>query len=403
MSNEEILQAMVRRATRRRFLQRAGGLGLGALALPGLLAACGDDEQGESTTTPEKTAGPAEVPAASGRLDYLSWEGYDIPDALKAWKKANNIQIKTNYIANHDDIQAKIKAGGSAAGFDITTYYQGYKPLYAQLEILKPIDESKLPNLKNLDEFWGGDLGNFWVDPDGTRTGVPWTWTALGISYDEAKTEAPASNYDLLDAKFKGKVAVVDDPTGAWAMGTHILGMKPDEVKKADLAKVNDFLSQMIAQSPGVSPSFGDVTTKLTSGDAVVAFQGWSAVNKFAADAGTKTIKWTLPKEGGFTACDSWAIASTADNDDAVYSWMNETLKPEVHAAAADYVVGGVTVGAAFPLVSKAVQKLYPRDQQAEVLEKAPLYNNPPVESDEFVTFEEVLKNWQELKAGAEA
>jgi hypothetical protein len=42
-------------------------------------------------------------------------------------------------------------------------------------------------------------------------------------------------------------------------------------------------------------------------------------------------------------------------------------------------------------------------EKQAEVLEQAPLYNNPPVESEEFVTFEEVLKNWQELKAGAEA
>ena len=66
-------------------------------------------------------------------------------------------------------------------------------------------------------------------------------------------------------------------------------------------------------------------------------------------------------------------------------------------------MIGGVTVGDAFPFVTKPVQKLYPRDQAAEVLEQAPLYNNPPVESDEFVTFEEVLKNWQELKAGAEA
>jgi len=406
VSNEQMLQAMVRRATRRRFLQRAGGLSLGALALPGLLAACGDDEEGGSTTTAEKTAGPAEAPKASGRLDYLSWEGYDIPDAMKAWMKANKIQFKTNYIANHDDIQGKIKAAGSAGGFDLTTYYQGYKQLYAQLKILKPIDESKLPNLENLGELWRGDLGNFWVDPDGTRTGVPWTWTPLGLTYDSAKTPELPSHYDLLDPKFKGKVAVVDDPTGAWAMSAHILGFKPDEVKKADLAKINDFLSKIIAQSSGVSPSFGDVTTKLTSGDAVVAFQGWTAVNQFAADAGTKTIRHSIPKEGGFTACDCWAIASTADNDDAVYSWMNETLKPDVHAAAADYVIGGVTVDEAYGLTSKKVQQLYPwtnMEKQAEVLEQAPLYNNPPVESDEFVTFEEVLKNWQELKAGAEA
>ena len=33
------------------------------------------------------------------------------------------------------------------------------------------------------------------------------------------------------------------------------------------------------------------------------------------------------------------------------------------------------------------------------LLERAPFYNNPPVESDEFVTFEEVQTQWQEVKA----
>ena len=37
------------------------------------------------------------------------------------------------------------------------------------------------------------------------------------------------------------------------------------------------------------------------------------------------------------------------------------------------------------------------------LLERSPFYNNPPVESDEFVTFEEVQKRWQEIKAEADA
>jgi spermidine/putrescine transport system substrate-binding protein len=402
MTNQDVFQAMLAQATRRRFLQRAGMVGLGAIVAPGLLAGCGDDETEDEAADRPADAGPAQAPKATGRIDYLSWEGYDIPDALKSWKQANDIQVKTNYIATHDDIQAKIKAAGGGGGYDIITYYQGYKPLYAQLKILEPIDEQKLPNLENLAEYWKGDLGNFWLDPDGTRTGVPWTWTTLGVTYDEAKIEPPGSYYDLLDAKFKGKVAIVDDPVGAFTLASHILGMRPDEVKKADQAKVSDFLAQMIAQSTGVSASFGDMTTKLTSGDAVVCFQGWTAMNQFAADAGTKTVKTVFPKEGGFTSCDCWAIPTTADNADAAYGWINESLDPKVHAAAADYVVGGVTVDAAYPECSKAVQKLYPVDKLEESLEVAPLYNNPPVESDEFVTFEEVQKSWQALKAGGQ-
>ena len=177
------------------------------------------------------------------------------------------VEIKTNYIANHDDIQGKIKAGGAGGGFDLITYYQGYKPLYAQLEILKPIDEYKLPNLENLDEFWAGDLGNFWVDEDGTRTGVPWTWT-LARASPTTRRRRPrcrrTTTCSTRSSRARWRSSTTRPAPGRSAR--HILGMKPDEVKKADLAKVNDFLSQIIAQSSGVSPSFGDVTTKLTVG-----------------------------------------------------------------------------------------------------------------------------------------
>jgi len=388
--------------TRRMLLRRMGLTTMALGAGPVLLGACGgDDEAAQPAAT--QAEGPAKVPAASGRIDYLSWEGYDVPDALKAWKTKNGIEVKTNYIANHDDIQAKIKAAGGSAGYDISTYYQGYKPLYEQLKILQPINEQKLPNLKNLAPFWAGDRANFWVDADGTRTGVPWTWTTLGLTYDSAKTSELPSYYDLLDPKFKGKVAVVDDPAGSFTLASHVLGLQPDKVKKADYAKVRELLANIIGQTTGVSASFGDMTTKLTSGDAVVCWQGWTAMNKFAADAGTKTVKTNFPKEGGFTACDCWSIPSTADNVDAAHAWINETLDPKVHAAAADNVVGGVTVNAAQPMVSKAVSQFYPVEQLEASLEKAPLYNNPPVQSDEFVTFEEMLKGWQELKAGAKA
>ena len=104
-------------------------------------------------------------------MDFLSWEGYDIPDPLKAWKSETGVTVKATYIGNHDEIQTKLKAGGAGAGYDIITYYQGYKPLYQELEILEPLDEQKLPNLKNLFPYFAGDEGNFWIDADGTRTG----------------------------------------------------------------------------------------------------------------------------------------------------------------------------------------------------------------------------------------
>jgi spermidine/putrescine transport system substrate-binding protein len=180
-----------------------------------------------------------------------------------------------------------------------------------------------------------------------------------------------------------------------------VLGFDPSEVKKADGQKVFDLLSQIIAQSTGIAPSFGDATTKMTSGDADICWQGWAAMNQFAADAGVKTFKTEVPKEGSFSFCDAYALPKGADNVDSSLSWMNESLDPKVNAEAATVLVGGVTVEAAVDELPKDIAGLYKYEELDALLERSPFYNNPPVESDEFVTFEEVQKGWQEVKANA--
>jgi spermidine/putrescine transport system substrate-binding protein len=394
-----------RETSRRRFLHRAGMVTLTLGAGPTLLAACGDDDDdgggGGGSTTAE---GPARAPEATGRVDFLSWEGYDIPDALKGWKSETGVTVKATYIGNHDEIQTKLKAGGAGAGYDIITYYQGYKPLYQELDILEPIDEQKLPNLKNLFPYFAGDEGNFWIDEDGTRTGVPWTWGSIGITIDTRRVKSmPTSWYDLLEPEFKGKVAIPDDPAGSWALAAHVLKFDPAATSKEDGEKVWDLLSQVAAQSTGMSPSFGDATTKMTAGDADICWQGWAAMNQFAADAGVDTFETEVPKEGSFSFCDAYALPAGADNPDAALAWMNESLEPKVNADAAVFLVGGVTVPDAVKDLPKNIASLYAYEDLDQLLERSPFYNNPPVESDEYVTFQEVQRRWQEIKAEADA
>ena len=391
--------------SRRRFLRRAGVVTLTVGAGPTLLAACGDDDDdgggGGGSTAAE---GPAQVPEATGRVDFLSWEGYDIPDALKGWRAETGVTVKSTYIGNHDEIQTKLKAGGAGAGYDIITYYQGYKPLYQELDILEPIDEQKIPNLANLFPYFAGDEGNFWVDEDGTRTGVPWTWGSIGITIDTRRVKSmPTSWFDLLEPEFKGKVAIPDDPTGAWALAAHVLEFDPAATSKDDGEKVFDLLSQVAAQSTGISPSFGDATTKMTAGDADVCWQGWAAMNQFAADAGVDSFETEVPKEGSFSSCDAYALPTGSDNADAALAMMNESLDPKVNAEAAVFLVGGVTVADAVPELPKDIAGLYAYEDIDALLDRSPFYNNPPVESDEFVTFQEVQRRWQEIKAEADA
>jgi spermidine/putrescine transport system substrate-binding protein len=392
---------VLRQTSRRRFLQRAGLLTASVGAAPAFLAACGGDDD-EPSGGSGGGGGPAGVPEASGRVDYLSWEGYDLPEPLKQWKRENDVEVKSTYVGNHNDIQAKLKASGGG-GFDVITYYQGYKPLYSQLEILEPIDEEKIPNLSGLFPFFAGDEGNFWVDEDGTRSGVPFTWGSFGITYDTEATPELPSWYDLLDPKLKGKVGMVDDFVGNWTLGARINGLRPDQLDEAGYQKVRELLLDLARQTRGVAASYGDLTTQLVNGDVVAAWTGWAAVNQFAADAGKDTIETNVPKEGSSSFCDAYAIPPGSDNADTVYAWINEALDPVVHARAAESLVGGVTVESAVPELNKATAALYPYDRLDELLERAPLFNNPPVESDEYKTFEELQQAWEEIKSEAQA
>ena len=76
-------------------------------------------------------------------------------------------------------------------------------------------------------------------------------------------------------------------------------------------------------------------------------------------------------------------------------------LDPQVHAAAAESLIAGVTVEAAVEYLPPEIAAFYPYDELDQLIAKFPFYNNPPVESDEFVTFEEASNAWQDLKAGA--
>lgn len=389
--------------SRREFLRRAGLTTFTIGATPAILAACG----GDSPTPPPATVSPGtepSVPPASGTLDYFSWEGYDAPiDEMKTWLSDNSVTLNSAYIGNHDDIQAKLKASNNAEGFDLITYYQGYKPLYSELGILGPIDENKIPNLAGLNEFWSDDPKNQWIDADGTRTGLPWTFGSIGITYDSAKIDEMGSWYDLLDPSLKGKISLPDDPVGQFTLTAHILGLDPGACPKASLAEVVDLARQFVVQSESISASFGDMTTKLVSGDIVACYQGWAAMNSFASAEGLTTVKTNLPTEGSFTFADMYAIPTGADNVDTAHAFMNQLLDPEVNARIAEYLVGAVTVDASVDLLNEETRALYPYEDIAGYLELAPLYNNPPLESDEFVTQKEWTDSWQEIKAGVGA
>jgi len=374
--------------TRRDALRK---LGIGVVAFgvgPAAFAACGDDSS--------SGGGAADGGVKGSTIDFIWWQGYDLPDQMGEWKKANDVKVRSTYIAAAQDIQAKIASGGG--GLDLTGYTHAGRDRALDTKAASPMDESKIPNLKNLAApFLTGSASSWWKTAEGERVGVPYYWGAIGINYDESTTEAPTSWSDLLDPKYKGRVGAIRDPITTLACACQALKLDASKLTPEDTEKVKEFLSSLLKQVKTVSAGWADMASLFKSGDIDVGFAGWQGTQALAAKAGKSSVRTALPREGGVTFIIGWAIPTDSDSREATLAFINESLKPEIAAAAASANVNATTIEPAIPLVTKANRDVFDYDDTEALFATNPPTPFPPNESDEYLTYEDAVSMYQEL------
>jgi spermidine/putrescine transport system substrate-binding protein len=383
----------------RRTLLKQGTAGLVALTgLPALLAACGQDEEGDGETpTPGQ---PAVAPTPSGTLDYLGWEGYDLPyfDSMTSWIDDNGVKLRTTYIATLEDPPARLRGG--ATGTDLLGFTSVAVPRYDQLDLLEPIDESRLPNLELLLPLWtdssDSSFDRVLRNEEGQLLFVPLLFQTPGINYDSERVETPPARWqDLLAPEFKGKIGMWNEPNAGIGLATSMLGLEQGRVPKDRLQDLVDLTARFVEQSRSLVATFGDLANQFVAGDIVAAYIGFPTVEGLAQAAGATQIKTNInPEDGNWSFWDGYGIPKGADNADTAYAFINRELEPRINAEASSLFLSSPVVEGAH---EQLTVDLYPLDQLPEILARAPHQDLPPLESDEFVTQPEWLEKWTEL------
>lgn len=372
--------------SRRDMLKRAGGIGAAALA-PGLLAACGSGSTATTTTAAK----------IGGAINYLSWEGYDLPGTMGPWEKANGINLRKSFIGNHDDIQAKVLQNAKGT-YDLISYYQGYNDLYKRLGILTPLDRDKIPNYeKNMAMFRGQPNGATWWESDGKLWGVPFNFGTWTLNYNSKEMARPKKWTDLLAPKFKNRIAILDDPNGAIVIGALILGLPVPNLTQADMDKIIDLYREFRKNARSIAPSPGDLVNQFSSGEIIAVVPGYSVVTSLGRAAGVP-IDYVVPTEGSASFTDAWAIPPGSDNVDSTLAWINQTLEPKAQHYVAKSLSAGVVQSRAIPGLEPAVRNLYPYKDLAGWFEGAPLFGLPPENKPGILDYAQWIKAWTAFK-----
>lgn len=315
--------------------------------------------------------------SSSGKLNLFTWPDYSNPEVISAFEKATGIKVKvTNYSTNQECMN-KLRAS-RAKGFDIAqpslTEYQ----LHMDFDLYREIDESKIPNLANLEPAFYEKSKKLGGVINGKRVGLPYNWGTEAMAFNTDKLEfkyGELSYGTMWEPEFTGKVTCrphsVFIGTGLYLDAT---GKVPSNrmydtyESEGKMKKVYDQIFEFLITKKRNIRMFWN-----NAQDHQLAFlqngcligQTWDGPILTMKKQG-KPLAYMAPKEGAMTWVDSMGIVKNADNLEQAYAFINWAYTPEAGAIMAKSTgYNSVVKGVADLLDEKTKQgfaQAYPED-----------------------------------------
>lgn len=315
--------------SRRSLIHQAIGLGFGLTAVGPLVRAA-------SAAAGTDRAGKVSAMEASQTLNILTWETYDNQPWLNEFKKKTGITVHATNVGSPAEMFAKTKA--NPGQYDIVFATSGWFDNYVKSNLLVPIDESRVKNVKQL------KLGFNWraaTSVKGKNYAILYNWGDQPLGWlpkyvngkyrlSKYKHHGVVDDWNVLwDPQFKGKVSIFDDPTSVEPMVPLALGFKnPYKLNDQQFKAFSQKLLELRPQVKRLTSGFNDQTNQFASHEAIIGY-----VNNIASVVALKKTGQLLAinnimKQGTPAWSDNMAITRQggAKKLDAVYEFINYSL-----------------------------------------------------------------------------
>ena len=298
-------------------------------------------------------------------LNIYNWSDYIAEDTIKNFEKETGIKVRYDNFDNNEIVHAKLVAGKT--GYDIVVPSSNWAKLQIDGGLLRKLDKSQIPNLKNLDPAVQAQLAR--MDP-GNEYMVNWLWgfTTVGINVDKVKAALgsmpmPDNAWDLVFkpeyiSKMKGcGVAFLDSATEIVPAALHYLGKPSFSKNPSDYVGAANLLKSVRPHVTLFSSS--GYINDMASGSICLAL-GWSGDMNIARQRAIEgktgqNIQALIPKTGGLLFFDSMVIPADSQRPGNAHKFINYMLRPEVSASLTNKVFYANPTLASKPFVKPEV------------------------------------------------
>ena len=260
------------------------------------------------------------IPGSEGtKLEFYNWDTYIGETTLADFKAASGITVNMTLFANNDELYAKLRAGNP--GFDLIMPSNEYVARMIEAKMLAPLDQSRIPNKKNLlPEFQDADF-----DP-GRKYSMPYTWLVLGIGYRKSAMKGgvvPDSWKYLYDsAEYKGKISLLSESADLFRIGFKYLGKGVNDATPELIKQVEDMLIKQKANIKNFHNDDGQDLLMSREVDLVLEYNG-DIAQKETEDP---DLAFVVPKEGSLLNSDCMCIPVGAPNPNNAHAFINFLL-----------------------------------------------------------------------------
>jgi len=305
---------------------------------------------------------------AGEELRIYMWSEYIDPEIPKQFEEKFGIKVRIDLFESNEEMMAKLQAGGISQ-YDLITPTDYILPSLIQLDLLLPLDHSKIPNMKNL----GAKFTNTAFDP-GNKFTAPYQWGTVGIMYRKDKvTQEEAHSWSLLfdPAKEKGPFILIDSVREMMGIALSYLGYDFNSDNMEELKKATELLLEVKKRQNclGFEGGVGG-KNKVVAGvaTAAIVYNG-DALRAIVEDP--ENLGFVVPKEGSEIWMDNMCIPAKAPNAEAAYKFINYILDAEIGAQLSNWNQYATPNEASKPMITPedlANPAMYPPAEDLAVL-----------------------------------
>lgn len=286
------------------------------------------------------------------RLNVYNWSAYVAPETIPNFESEFGVRVRYATYESNEEMLAKVLTGNS--GWDVVFPTHSRLQPMSEYGLLAPLRHDWLSNLGNLAPEFRAPA---W-DPQ-LRWSVPYMWSGTGIVYNRTAQPPPSRWADLWDARWRGRLTMLDDPEDMLGACLKKLGLPFSATDAADLRRAE---REAVAQKPLLRAYLNaEARDQLVAGD-VLAAQLWSTTAQQAIETAPH-LAFTYPAEGFPFYCDCAVVLRESWRQRLAHQFLDYLLRPPVSAAAALATFTATANGAAQALLPERIRNnatLYP-------------------------------------------